>query len=238
MKRFSDRHQVQVSYTLSKAMDNADAQLSTDTLTSAIYPPNPYDPESEWAVASFDARHVFSANATWELPAFRNHAVLAGWQLNAIVSLHTGYPFSPSIQTPNWSRTGNISTNAEDRPNVKPGSDPTRIITGDPNHWFDTSVFELQPQGTVGNTPRNFLRGPGFANTDVSLVKNQGLGGQARLQIRLEVFNILNRANFATPTRPVFAGAAQNEASLATAGQILRTVNSSRQVQLGAKIMF
>ena len=238
MKRFSGDHQVQISYTLSKAMDNADAQLSTDTLTSAIYPPNPYDPEAEWAVASFDARHVFSANATWELPAFRDHAVLGGWQLNAIVSLHSGYPFSPSIQTPNWSRTGNISTNAEDRPNVKPGTNPNRVITGDPNNWFDTSVFELQPQGTVGNTPRNFLRGPGFANTDVSLVKNQALGGQARLQIRLEVFNILNRANFATPTRPVFAGATQNEAPLPTAGKVLRTVNSSRQIQLGAKILF
>jgi hypothetical protein len=164
--------------------------------------------------------------------------VLSGWQLNGIVSLHSGYPFSPSIQTPNWSRTGNISTNAEDRPNVKPGTDPKRIITGDPNHWFDTSVFELQPQGTVGNTPRNFLRGPGFANVDMSLVKNQPLGGDTRLQIRLEVFNVLNRANFATPTRPVFAGATQNEAPLATAGQILRTVNSSRQVQLGVKVSF
>jgi hypothetical protein len=72
----------------------------------------------------------------------------------------------------------------------------------------------------------------------MSLVKNQLLSGDTRLQIRLEVFNVLNRANFATPTRPVFAGATQSEAPLATAGQILRTVNSSRQVQLGIKILF
>ena len=238
MKRFSRGYQVQLSYTLSKAMDNADGQLSTDTVTASVYPQNPYDLNAEWAVASFDARHVFSANATWQLPAFHNHAVLGGWQLNGIVSLHTGYPFSPSIQTPNWSRTGNTSTNAEDRPSVTPGTDPNRIITGDPNHWFDASAFVLQPQGTIGNTPRNFLRGPGFANTDVSLVKNQALAGNARLQVRLEVFNVLNRANFAAPTRPVFAGATENEAPLATAGQILRTANSSRQVQLGVKMLF
>jgi hypothetical protein len=238
MKRFSDGYQVQLSYTLSKAMDNADGQLGTDTVTSSVYPQNPYDLDAEWAVASFDARHVFSANATWALPAFRNHAVLGGWQLNAILSLHTGYPFSPSIQTPNWSRTGNTSTNAEDRPSVKPGTNPNRIITGDPNHWFDTSAFVLQPRGTLGNTPRNFLRGPGFANTDVSLVKNQALAGGTRMQIRLEVFNVFNRANFAAPTRPVFAGATENEAPLATAGQILRTANSSRQVQLGVKLLF
>jgi hypothetical protein len=238
MKRFSRGYQVQLSYTLSKAMDNADGQLGTDTVTASVYPQNPYDLDAEWAVASFDARHVFSANATWQLPAFRNHAVLGGWQLNGILSLHTGYPFSPSIQTPNWSRTGNTSTNAEDRPSVKPGTDPRRIITGDPNHWFDVSAFVLQPQGTIGNTPRNFLRGPGFATTDVSLVKNQALAGNTRLQLRLEVFNVFNRTNFAAPTRPVFAGATQNEAPLVTAGQILRTVNSSRQVQLGVKVLF
>ena len=75
-------------------------------------------------------------------------------------------------------------------------------------------------------------------NTDVSLVKNQTLAGNARLQFRLEVFNVFNRANFAAPTRSVFAGATQNEVPLATAGQILRTVNSSRQVQLGVKVLF
>jgi len=52
------------------------------------------------------------------------------------------------------------------------------------------------------------------------------------------VFNLFNRANFATPTRPVFAGAVENEAPLGTAGQILRTVNSSRQLQLGIKVVF
>ena len=227
MKRFRDGYQVQLSYTLSKAMDNSAAQLGSDTISSTIYPPNPYDPQAEWAVAAFDAPHVFAANATWELP-FRSHPVFGGWQLNGIVSMHSGYPFSPSIQTPNWSRSGNISTNAEDRPNVKPGTDPKKIVTGNPNRWFDASVFELQPQGTFGNTPRNFLRGPGFANVDMSLVKNQALIGATRLQIRLEVFNVLNRANFATPTRPVFAGATQSEAPLATAGQVVQTVNSSR----------
>ena len=238
MKRFSRSHQVQVSYTLSKTMDNGDAQLGMDTANSAIYPPNPYNLDAEWAVAAFDARHVFSANATWELPAFGNNAVLGGWQLNGIVLLHTGYPFSPSIQTQNWSRSGNIAGGAEDRPNVKPGTDPRQIITGDPSHWFDTSAFVLQPQGTLGNTPRNFLRGPGFANVDLSLVKNQVLWGGTRVQVRLEVFNVFDRANFATPTRPVFAGATQNEAPLATAGQVVRTVNTARQIQLGMKVLF
>jgi hypothetical protein len=82
------------------------------------------------------------------------------------------------------------------------------------------------------------LRGPGFADVDVSLLKKQPLLGATRLQLRLEVFNLFNRANFSVPTRQVFAGATQNEAPLATAGKVLRTANSSRQVQLGIKVLF
>ena len=238
MKRYSDGYQVQLSYTLSRAMDNNDAQLGMDSQTSSTYPTNPYEPDADWAPSIFDVTHVFAANATWELPSWRNNMALAGWQVNGVVSLRTGYPFSPSIQTPNWSRSGNTAGGAEDRPNVKPGIDPKKIITGDPSHWFDTSAFVLQPQGTFGNTPRNFLRGPGFENVDLSVVKNQPLRGATRLQLRLEVFNLLNRANYAVPTRQVFAGASQNEAPLSTAGQVTRTANTSRQVQLGIKILY
>ena len=77
--------------------------------------------------------------------------------------------------------------------------------------------------------------------TSVSLVKNTrvgALGSGGQVQFRLEVFNLLNRPNFATPDRTVFAAAAANEAPLATAGRITRTITSSRQVQLGAKILF
>jgi hypothetical protein len=112
------------------------------------------------------------------------------------------------------------------------------LITGDPNHWFDTSAFTLQPAGTLGNTPRDFLRGPGFANVDLSFVKNQPIAGGTKLQLRLEIFNLFNRANFAVPNRAVFAGAAANDPVLSTAGQITRTSNSSRQLQFSAKVVF
>jgi hypothetical protein len=235
-KRFSRGYQVQLSYTLSKTMDNTQAQLNVDSVNTSVYAQNPYDPEADWAVAPFDIRHVFAANVTWEIPAPRN-PVLSGWQVNSIVSLRSGLPFSPAIASPNWSRDGN--TSGEDRPNLKPGVDPSSLITGDPNHWFDTSAFTLQPAGTLGNTPRDFLRGPGFANVDLSFVKNQALGaGSRKVQLRLEIFNLLNRANFAVPNRSVFAGATANDPVLPTAGQITRTSNSSRQVQFGAKFLF
>jgi len=235
-KRFSKGYQVQLSYTFAKTMDNTQAELAVDSVNTSVYPTNPYDPDADWAAAAFDIRHVFAANATWEIPSYKHRAIFTGWQLNSIVQLRSGLPFSPSIATANWSRSGN--TSGEDRPNVAPGTNPSSLITGNPNHWFDTSAFSLQPAGTLGNTPRDFLRGPAFANVDLSLVKNQPLPGSARLQLRFEVFNILNHANFAVPTRAVFAGATINDPVLPTAGQITRTSNSSRQLQLSAKVTF
>jgi hypothetical protein len=235
-KRFSKGYQLQLSYTLSKTMDNTQAELSVDSVNTSVYAQNPYNPDADWAAAAFDIRHVFAANATWEIPGYHDRAVLSGWQLNSIVSLRSGLPFSPSIATANWSRSGN--TSGEDRPNVAPGTNPDALITGNPNHFFDTSVFTLQPPGFLGNTPRDFLRGPRFADVDLSLVKNQPLPGTAKLQLRFEVFNILNHANFAVPTRTVFAGATINDPVQPTAGQITRTSNSSRQLQLSAKVTF
>jgi hypothetical protein len=115
------------------------------------------------------------------------------------------------------------------------------VVLGGVDRYFDASAFVLPAQGTFGTAGRNILNGPSYAMTNLSLVKNTklgflGSGGQA--QVRLELFNLFNHANFATPDRTVFAAAAANEAPLATAGRISRTVTSSRQLQIGMKLIF
>jgi len=85
------------------------------------------------------------------------------------------------------------------------------------------------------------LTGPGFANFDLSLVKNHNwrlLGPRGEIEVRVEVFNVFNRANFSVPNRVVFGGALEGEAPLATAGQITSTVTDARQAQLGVKFRF
>ena len=64
------------------------------------------------------------------------------------------------------------------------------------------------------------------------------IGATARLDLRVEVFNVLNRANFGNPTLIAFAGTTANEAPLATFGRIRSTVTSARQLQLGARLSF
>jgi len=220
-------------------MDNLQAQLNADVNNSSVYPQDPYDRDIDWARSDFDVRHVFQANFVWDLPGRDGSALLGGWQFNGIVTLRSGVPFTPALGATNWSRSGN--TSGEDRPNLRPGVNPDDLILGDPDHFFDTSAFVLPAQGTFGNAGRNVLTGANYAMTNVSLVKNTkigALGSGGQLQLRLELFNLLNRPNFATPDRVVFAAAAANEAPLSTAGRITRTVTSSRQVQLGAKLLF
>jgi hypothetical protein len=237
-KRFSRRYQLQAAYTLSKAMDNLQAQLNADVNNSSVYPQDPYDRDIDWARSDFDVRHLFSANFVWDLPGRDGHVLLGGWQFNGIVTMRTGVPFTPALGNTNWSRSGN--TSGEDRPNLRPGVDPDSLILGGPDRYYDTTAFVLGPQGFFGNAGRNILTGPSYAMTSVSVVKNTRVGalGGGQVQFRFEVFNLLNRPNFATPDRTVFAAATANEAPLATAGRITRTITSSRQVQLGAKILF
>jgi len=238
-KRFSHSYQVQLAYTLGKAMDNLQAQLNADVNNSSVYPQDPYDREVDWTRADFDVRHVMSANFVWDLPGPSTSALAGGWQLNGIVSLRSGVPFTPALGNTNWSRSGN--TSGEDRPSLRPGANLDSVTLGGSDRYFDATAFVLPAQGTFGTAGRNILTGPRYAMTNLSLVKNTklgffGSGGQA--QIRLEVFNLLNHANFATPERTVFAAAAANEAPVATAGRISRTVTSSRQLQIGMKLIF
>jgi hypothetical protein len=124
--------------------------------------------------------------------------------------------------------------------------DTKSVNTGNPNQWFNPLMFELNTLGTLGTAGRDILRGPGLGNWDFSIVKDTHLGflgEQGSLQFRGEFFNILNRANFGLPNGVVFAGTSSDtgltsEAPNSTAGQILTTITTARQIQLALKLVF
>jgi hypothetical protein len=135
--------------------------------------------------------------------------------------------------------------------------DPKTVITGNPNQWFNPLMFTLAPMvpcpnipaqtcGQLGNATRGMLRGPGLGNWDLSLVKDTPLGflGEAgSMQFRVEVFNLLNRANFGSPSVAAFSGnttdlGPYSEAPVSNAGQITTTATASRQVQLALRFSF
>ncbi|HKZ02054.1 MAG TPA: hypothetical protein VJ180_07435, partial [Pyrinomonadaceae bacterium] len=115
-------------------------------------------------------------------------------------------------------------------------------VLGQPDQYFNPAAFTVPLAGTLGNTGRGAFIGPNLRSFDLAAVKNTKitrlLGEAGNLQIRLEAFNIFNRANFAPPALTAFAGTADNEAPLTTFGRIRSTVTSSRQIQLGLRIAF
>jgi hypothetical protein len=82
--------------------------------------------------------------------------------------------------------------------------------------------------------PRNTLIGPGFASWDMAVFKNINLTTARRIQLRVEAFNITNRANFGLPASTVFNSAGR----ISNAGEITTIVGTARQWQFGVKVDF
>jgi hypothetical protein len=161
--------------------------------------------------------------------------MLGDWQLNSILIARSGTPFTPGIGNFNNSNDGNSIDSAE-RPDYAPGF-TGGAVTGDPNHYINTSAYVLAPAGRYGNVGRNTLTGPALFSMDVSLLKTLArIKERMRLQFRAEAFNVLNRANFALPgnTTVVTRGGIVP----GNAGVITSTATPSRQVQFALKLSF
>jgi hypothetical protein len=197
-----------MNYTLSKSMDTAsDGQ---DYVPNASQPDDSRNPEAEWAPSNFDARHRFTWLFTWEItPASGGSALTSGWAVNGVVTLASGQPINVNYL---FEDDYNGSGEYFGRPDLV--GDPFRD-TGGPDRFLNLAAFAAPctPDGAgscaggrhFGNLPRNAFYGPAFHNVDLSLVKNTALGGRARLQVRLDTFNVFNHPNFASPMLPNFA---------------------------------
>jgi hypothetical protein len=201
-RRMRDRFAFNLSYTLSSSKDDASSPGPTESETN--FPQNVnnlFSETGEWAHSSFDHRHQFVGSGVLELPFFARSGglkerVLGGWRLNTIVSVQSGAPFTVNLGVDR----ANIGAGPAQRPDQLrnpnlPGGQRT------PDRWFDTAAFALPAPFTFGSAPRNSVIGPGFANVDFSMAKTWMLPEPAQLEVRWEIFNLTNRANFDLPNR-------------------------------------
>lgn len=239
-RRFSQGLALQASYTLGKSEDLGSQAVGSGDFDNSFQPGYGADPLENKGLSDFDIRHNFVFNYTWELPFGKDltgaaGALAHGWQFSGILTLRSGVPFSPQISFDN-ARAFPRSGGAGQRPDYAPGFDANSdIILGRPDLYFDPTAFVLAPPGYLGNVPRNTLIGPGYGSLDMAVFKNFRFGQRSRVQIRIEGFNVTNRANFGLPSATVFTSATQR---LATAGQIIGTVSPARQFQFGFKLDF
>jgi hypothetical protein len=249
-RRWSHGIAVQSSYTLSKSEDTTQASTFFSDATNGTTSAMPeYVAGYNKGLSDFDVRHNWVLNFAWDLPFARGTtgvtaALLDGWNLSGIWTMRSGQPLTVFV-TANRSRSQwNPSRGpgiGQDRPSYAAGYGPDNAVLGGPDRWFDPAAFVLQPAGTFGDTGRGDFIGPNLRTLDLALTKNVRwgrLGSNGRVELRIEAFNVLNRANFGVPELRAFAGQVDGEAPLATFGRITTTVTSSRQIQLGIRALF
>ncbi|MGP0074658.1 MAG: carboxypeptidase regulatory-like domain-containing protein [Bryobacteraceae bacterium] len=239
--RFSSGLQFRANYTWSKDLDMNSALTGAQATNQPQMIMDPYDVHRDWGPSSYNIPNSASISGTYDLPfgkgkplannfgAFSNRLV-SGWQLNTIISLMDGFPFTPQVGS---NQSGDGDTRNPDRPSLNPAfSGP--VVLGNQTQWFNPKAFLLPAAGTFGNLGRGVYSGPGLAEVDTSLFKTTAITERTNLQFRAEFFNVLNHSNFATPNATVFSGGAYN----ASAGLITATTTTSRQIQFGLKLIF
>ncbi len=244
-RRFSNGFSFNVNYTLSKAVGLAGASNSDQQPRIRI--PDMYD--ENIAIADFNRTHVLNVRSITELPFGSGRrwlnegglwsGIFGGWQLNNLLSLRSGTPFTVTTST---TPLNSSSVNQNPADQVK---DDVEILggIGRGNAWFDPFAFAVVSEARLGNAGFNSMVGPGRTQWDLGLFRQVNLRGQRNLQLRVEVFNVANTPHFGNP------GANRSSLQLNPDGTI-RNLNgyteitsttgskSERQVRLGIRLGF
>jgi hypothetical protein len=212
-KRFSSRFAFDANYTWSKSMD--DASDVGATFHEFNVPQDVRNIGAEKGLSSFHHAHRFVFTGTYELPM--------GWTVNTIGAFQTGAPITVNLPNDN----ANVGPGPAQRPNLlrNPNLENGRMA----GRWFDTDAFAMPGPFTFGNAGRNIVYEDGEINVDLSVTRLFRVRDKASLEFRTEIFNVFNFLNFVgAPGRIAFT---PNFGRLFNAG-------SSRQVQLGLKLVF
>jgi hypothetical protein len=222
------------AYTRSKLTDIAssvfDASILTGPLTNAAVADS-HNLERDRDYSTGDIPHYFAASVVWDIPVGEGRAkhptgvvgaLVNDWRVASFMTMQSGAPVA--VTQANSLGYAGFTTQ---RPNLV--GDPT--LPADertPARWFNTAAFATANQFTIGSASRNPVRGPSYHDVDLAVMRNVRLGGQRTLELRFEVFNLLNTTNFGAP------GAQLGPASFGT----ITTALDPRVVQLAAKFWF
>jgi len=234
-QRFSRGLSYLVSYTRSKLMDDASSVFDASILTGPVanFPvADSFNRRLERDYSTGDIPHIFVASAVWDIPfgAGRRSrpagwlgAIVNDWSLTGLLTLQSGIPVAIA-QTTNNNAFAGFGTQ---RPN----------LIGDPElpadersvaRWFNTSAFAAAPQFTIGSSSRNPVRGPGYRNLDLAVLRRIALRGGSALEVRAEIFNLTNTPPFGAPNTTV------GSAAFGT----ITTAGDPRVIQLAVKMIF
>jgi hypothetical protein len=194
-----------------------------------------YNREAEYARSTIDTPARWTTAINYQLPfganqKFLNHnkfldIAVGGWSFNIQTTMQTGFPLAISQTNQN-----SIIGASVQRPNATGVSPETSGSLEDRlSNYINKAAFSQAPQFTFGNLSRTItMRGPGIANTDLSIFKSYQLE-RFKAQFRMEVFNLTNTPQFYGP---------QTSINSSTFGQITSQANFSRIFQAGVRFEF
>jgi hypothetical protein len=210
---------------------------------------NPYNPSSNQGPCDTDVRLNFNAGVVYDFPRWRAAGRLGeGWQIGSVVTALTGRPWTALLGSASDESGQDLVYQRPDCTGVKPVyqfSDPNMpTITNVP------AVFSIPAPNTIGTCGRNAFRGPGFRQWDFNLVKTTKITERMGLQIRFEIFNLLNHPNFnSTPASatisqsridnfPATSFSSYSQTPDIFSGNPFLSQGGPRAAQIGAKIIF
>jgi hypothetical protein len=214
------------SYTWAKMLDMAtDSNGGSNVM-------NPFNTQLDYGQANWDLRHRFVTSFNYEIPFMKSspnaalRLALGGWQMNGIFTAQGGFPFG-AILSADQANVGQGTQRAD----YSGGAVRVDCGSGKLVRCVDIGAFALPAQFTYGNTPRNFMRGPGIVTLDWSMFKNFAFTERYKLQFRWETFNTLNHPNFGNPNNTFVPGST-------IFGNITGTSTNMRQMQMALKFLF
>jgi hypothetical protein len=239
-KQMTHGLQAQVSYTYSKCMSDSTGYYGAwnNAISASAYWQNVYDQRAEWAPCYYDATHVLSAYAIYDLPfghgkMLAHNAnkvvdeVIGGWEVSPIVSFRTGFPLAVLSAQDN---SGTFSRGSRPDCNSIPSVTPDLVIPQVGIQWFTNNGNFTQPAvGTFGNCSPQLgsLRSPHYTDVDLSLHKNFQLTERFRLQFRTDFVNAFNHVQLNAPNMSIGSSLGQ-----------ITSAQPPRNIQLALKLYY
>jgi len=231
-----------INYTWSKTIDNASADGSGNT-----GPLDNYNFALMRSRSDIDRPHTFNWSASYILPIGRGKFLgrnmpdwvdrfAGGWEVGSLGILTSGQALSISsgVYTgPNQTDFGPLGSNIGGLADYQGTNRNIGKIErfGGGVRFFtpeQAALFSTPAPGSTGNSGRNTFRGPGFFNTDLSIVKRFRITEKSYVTFRTEAYNLFNTVNFNAPS--------VNLQTPQTFGQISATPTGASN-QSGARIL-
>ncbi|MDR3792748.1 MAG: TonB-dependent receptor [Terracidiphilus sp.] len=199
-----------------------------------------YAPQEERGLMDVDRKHTSNITAIWKIDYYKGSNFLMkqfinGWTLSPIISMHSGTPINVTTGTV---KNGDPNTsNRPDLTGVNPNLDPNRPRSASRLAWFNAAAFTpngpgvaggIGPGGADGNTPRNYLRAPGYRNVDLGMFRDFKFQRGMNFQLRGEATNVFNLVNLNSPNANISSPAVGTITSAGT----------QRLLQVGGRFTF